>query len=269
MIKALFFDLDGTLLDSKKKIPPSARDAILAWRQRGTKVFFASARSPRLDQTLGWTGREFDLFDGGIYSNGASVDFMGKWHFSYIHPDAVRACVEAAKAHEVHLSLHMPGEGYAFNFPVEACMHASWGLENARILPIDEESMNNTVKVLVFTRHLTDSVDALPDALLGRIREQCAALARVYVTDAGRTVQLSSLEAGKTNAIERIRKALSLQKDEVLVFGDDVNDLEMLSFYPHSVAMGNGCDEAKKAARYVTLANDADGIAHALNMLIG
>ena len=73
VIKALFFDLDGTLLNSDKEIPASAREAIAEYREKGVRVFFATARSPRLDQTLGWTRWEFALFDGGIYANGACV----------------------------------------------------------------------------------------------------------------------------------------------------------------------------------------------------
>lgn len=268
MIKALFFDLDGTLLNSEKKIPVSARDAIRQWREKGAKVFFASARSPRLDQTLGWTQEEFALFDGGIYSNGASVDFMGEQRYCFVHPDAVRCAVEMAERFSVHVSLHMPGDGYAFNFPVAESMNKGWGLENARICPMDEEAVGNTVKVLIFTRYLTDSVDALPDALTAAVTEKCRELARVYVTDEGRTVQLSGLDAGKTKAIDRIRVALGLTLDEVAVFGDDVNDLEMIMHYPNSVAMGNACDVVKNAAKYVTFANDAGGIAHALRHLL-
>ena len=59
MIRAIFFDLDGTLLNSAKKIPASARTAIVDYRKRGVQIFFATARSPRLDQTLNWTEEEF------------------------------------------------------------------------------------------------------------------------------------------------------------------------------------------------------------------
>ena len=52
MIKALFFDLDGTLLDSNKQIPASAVQALQTCREKGIYVFLASARSPRLAETL-------------------------------------------------------------------------------------------------------------------------------------------------------------------------------------------------------------------------
>ena len=269
MIKALFFDLDGTLLNSAKQIPASAKEAITACRARGVRVFFATARSPRLDQTLGWTAAEFSLFDGGIYSNGACICLDGQLHYSYIHPDAVRACIAAAADHEdVHLSLHMPHEGYAFNFPIDASMNKGWGLAQARICPIDDDAVHSTVKILIFYDHLTDSVRPLPPSLGETIRQRIGPKANVYITDEGRTIQVSGQDAGKLKAIEHVLRRLGLDVGEVSVFGDDINDLEMISFYPASVAMGNAAPQVKAAAGFITRTNDEDGVAYALSRFI-
>ena len=67
--------------------------------------------------------------------------------------------------------------------------------------------------------------------------------------------------------MESVRQKLGLTEDELAVFGDDLNDMEIISAYPCSVAMGNAVEEIKMAAKYVTLANDDDGIAHAIKML--
>ena len=269
MIKALFFDLDGTLLNSQKRIPSSVRDALLDCRRHGVKVFFATARSPRLDQTLGWSADEFALFDGGIYANGACVHFEGHEVYRYIDPIAVERCIQQANLFsDVHYSLHMPKDGYAFNFPVEPCMTQSWGLAQARICPISQEVIRQTVKLLIFYDHLTDSQRKLPCALTAGVREACSGLANVYLTDEGRTIQLSGAGVGKCNAIEAIRQKLQLTVEETAVFGDDVNDLEMIAFYPNSVAMGNAVVSVKKAAAFVTRENDADGVSYALGHLL-
>lgn len=269
MIRAVFFDLDGTLLDSDKKIPQSARNAIARVRKLGTKVFFATARSPRLRQTIHWTDEEFSLFDGGIYENGACVEIGNEQNHCYIDPRAVKICIDgAAKWQDVHLSLHTPQDGYAFNFLPDERIVESWGLKDARILEINEETIRRTTKMMIFYDRLTDSVRELPPELWPELKASCDGLANVYLTDAGRSIQVTGKDSGKLKAIEGVRKRLGFGIDEVAVFGDDVNDLEMISFYPNSVAMGNAVPEVKAAARFVTAANDEGGIALQLDKMI-
>jgi len=90
----------------------------------------------------------------------------------------------------------------------------------------------------------------------------------MYLTDQGCTIQVVSRESSKLAAIEKVRRALGLEMDEIAVFGDDLNDLEMISAYPVSIAMGNGAEAVKAAAKYVTCANDQSGIAHALTDIL-
>lgn len=269
MIRALFFDLDGTLLDSGKKIPQSACRAIRRCREKGVKVFFATARSPRFGQTLKWTQEEYDLFDGAIYANGACVELDGRRQFSIIDPAFVRDCVRTVRDFQnVHMSLHTPDDGYAFNFERDEKLMESWNLKDAILHEIDEETMNQTVKMMIFYDRLMDSTRELPPELSKTLASICDGRANVYVTDAGRSIQASAKDAGKLNAIERLRTALRLNPDEIAVFGDDYNDLEMISHYPSSVAMGNAVPQVKAAAGLITKSNDENGIAYALENLL-
>ena len=52
MIRAIFFDLDGTLLDSDKRIPASAYEALEKCRERGIALFVATARPPILEESI-------------------------------------------------------------------------------------------------------------------------------------------------------------------------------------------------------------------------
>jgi len=77
-----------------------------------------------------------------------------------------------------------------------------------------------------------------------------------------------SKSVNKLNSIEKIREMLGLKKDEIAVFGDDVNDIEMLSEYTYSVAMGNAEQHIKDRAKYVTLDNNNDGIQYAIRTIL-
>ena len=267
-MKALFFDLDGTLLDSGKKIPPSAAEALMAARAKGVKVFVCTGRSLRVEKMLGWT-TEMQLFDGGVYCNGACICLDGETKYVCIEPEAVRAVLEEVSRYEgVHVSLNGEGADHAFNFDPPESMMGPWGMKPGDIHPLNDAAINHCTKMLVFYKELVNSTCPLPEDLFPRLQEKCGDRATMYLTDQGATIQIVSRESSKRAGIERVRQALGIQPEELAVFGDDLNDLEMIRAYPVSVAMGNAVGEVKAAAKYFTRANDDAGIEYALNEIL-
>jgi hypothetical protein len=63
-------------------------------------------------------------------------------------------------------------------------------------------------------------------------------------------------------ALTAVRNALNIDFDDVAVFGDDYNDIELLSRCRHSVAVANAIDECKAAANYICGDCDEDGVAY-------
>lgn len=76
---------------------------------------------------------------------------------------------------------------------------------------------------------------------------------------------LSSVKAGKGNALRNVCEYFQVPVSASFAFGDNNNDLDMLKAAGTGIAMGNGSDEAKAAADYVTDDIDDDGIFHALH----
>lgn len=270
MIQALFFDLDGTLLSSRKTLLPSTIQALRLCKQQGVKVFMATARSPRLAQKLGWPEDVAALFDGGLHSNGACLVMGSDTSYTYIDPDAVRLCVQEVAKHEgVQLSLHMEGDLHAFNHFMPDRMLSPWGMKREDILPLDDHAMHHAVKLLIYYDYLLEATGKLmPEALYPALQAACGSKAHIYLTDGGTTMQVASLQASKHLAIERVRQQLGLSREEIAVFGDDLNDVEMLSHCPNSVAMGNAHPQVKAIAAHVTHSCDEDGIAHALRNIL-
>jgi hydroxymethylpyrimidine pyrophosphatase-like HAD family hydrolase len=52
-----------------------------------------------------------------------------------------------------------------------------------------------------------------------------------------------------------------ITKERIIAFGDEDNDLEMLEYAGHGIAMGNGIEQVKNIANEVTLSNEEDGVA--------
>lgn len=270
MIKALFFDLDGTLLTTGKTLHPTTPAALRRCREKGIRVFLATARSPRLDKMLHWTEAEFSLFDGGLYCNGACVLMGEERRYAYIDPRAAREVYRQVESFpEIHMSLHMEGDLHAFNHRLPDDMLGPWGVQRTDILPMDDHAFRHAVKILIYRRHLVDApADPLPSGLYEALTQRCGDLANIYLTDGDSTIQVAGKDSGKHTAITRTCRELGLAPHEIAVFGDDLNDTEMLAACPNSVAMGNGHPQAKQAAACLTLSNDEGGIAHALEHIL-
>lgn len=70
------------------------------------------------------------------------------------------------------------------------------------------------------------------------------------------------MQAGKSNMIQKLADRLSISLNEVVAFGDDENDIDMLKACGAGVAVSNALAEVKEAADELTLSNDKDGVAH-------
>lgn len=269
MIKAVFFDLDRTLLNSRKEIPDSAKSALAKCKSSGVKLFVATARPPILDKMLGWGDEEFSLFDGGIYCNGGCTKIDSDTFYTYIPQHIVLYCVEAVKKYEgLNIALQMKNEKHAFNNPLDDFAYDIWGIKKSDTVKITSDCAAQTVKILIYYENMVDIVTKLPIELIDDLQKYCDGNANFCLTDGGKIIQISSKQASKYNSTEKIRTHFGFSKEEIAVFGDDMNDFDMLSGYENSVAMGNADEKIKAIASFVTKSNDDDGIAYALSALL-
>lgn len=81
-------------------------------------------------------------------------------------------------------------------------------------------------------------------------------------------IELVPLGIDKATALERLCKHLGVTKMEMMACGDGFNDTTMISFVGLGVAMGNAQDVIKKLAGFITLSNDEDGVAYAVEKFI-
>lgn len=269
MIKAMVFDLDGTLLDQDKKIPDSAKNVLRLCRKKGVRIFLATARPPLLRKMLAFTEEEMGLFDGGIYCNGGCEDIGGNLNYKCLPEAVVEFCTEHVGAYEgLNIALQLKHEVHAFRKPLDGNASKEWGLGGTVPLTLEQADYRNVVKILIFYENLVDSVTAVPLPFVEQVRKYCAEKANIYLTDAGKVMQIVDKKINKYESVENLRKQFGLKQTEIAVFGDDWNDIEMLRNYPYSVAMGNADEEVKTAAGLVTRRNVDGGIAYAVEHLL-
>ena len=77
-------------------------------------------------------------------------------------------------------------------------------------------------------------------------------------------IEINPAGISKATGIRKVCEMLDIPNENTFAFGDSANDLEMLAYVAHSIAMGNGTEEVKNTAEYVTRSVDEDGILHGL-----
>lgn len=253
MIKFIAADLDGTLLDSKKRLPADFKEVIEKLDERG--IIFAPASGRQYYNLLKRFepfGRNFMyIAENGsmVVKNGKSVIFDG-----LDRDDAVEA---------IELARHMPtasailcGEDCAFGENgdnEEFLRNAHMYYENFRIVDNIMEYCDhrNICKVAVF-----DSEDAEKN-IYGRFIEVSKGQ---VILSGDKWVDIMKPGVSKGSAVRRIREKYGFEKDECMAFGDYLNDCEMLDECGYGYAMENAHEELFSHARYKAPSNDENGV---------
>lgn len=245
--KLIFFDIDGTLLNEDKQLPEKTIEAIKAIKAKGHIVAIATGRGPFMYEDI----RETLGIDTYVSYNGSLVVFENK--VIYTEPLDKRAL------------LQLEVEGHENNHPMMFMDHENMR-QNVENHPSIEESIG--------TLKLTFTPDYDPSYHAGRDLYQ----ALFFVDDedmkryTGRypefefvrwhplSVDILPACGSKWQGIKQLIEYLEIDLSDVYAFGDGLNDVEMLENIHNSVAMGNGCPEAKQVADYVTGHVDEDGL---------
>lgn len=101
--------------------------------------------------------------------------------------------------------------------------------------------------------------DARIDAARRALQEAVPHL--LVTSSAPGNIEVMPAGAGKGAALSRLSSRLGLEREAVMAMGDAQNDLSMLEYAYHSVAMANACPEVKAVCRYQTANNDDAGVA--------
>lgn len=255
MIKALFFDIDGTLVSFRTHdIPTSTIEALRTAKAKGIKIFISTGRPPVIINNL-QALQERNLIDGYITMNGAYC-FVGNEviYKSPIDPSEAKAlidfCVGNRKACIVvgEKDIHVCQE----NDEVRRIFYEA--LKVDKIPPIEAEAALRK-EIFQLTPFITEAEEneVKPDI------PRCE-IGRWYPSFADITAKGNTKQRG----IDAIIGHFGLKLDETMAFGDGGNDIPMLRHAGIGVAMGNASDEVKSHADFITTSVDDAGIAHAL-----
>ncbi len=257
--KLLVLDLDGTLTNTRKEITPRNREVLIQAQQRGTRLVLASGRptygiAPLANQL------QMDRFEGYIlsYNGGEIIDW--KTHealYSNVLPDdAIPQLYECAKRNGLAILTY--DEEYIIT-------------ENPEDEYVKKEAFLNKMQIRETNDFLADIHLPLPKCLIvGKPEKLIAVESELSLLMQGRIsvyrsepyfLELVPPGIDKARSLAVLLEKLSLKKEEMVAIGDGYNDLSMIKFAGLGVAMANAQEPVKKAADYITLSNDEDGVA--------
>ncbi len=253
MIKAVFFDIDGTLLPfNSNKIPASTRDALDAMRAKGILLFIATGRCP---SQLDYIRKLVDYsFDGMIMMNGqyctyhdeliysqpiTNSDFFGLRVYHEKNPTSL-GCVD-----EMFIRY------YNEKSPV---YYGSVPVDSPPFGEVLNEIANNGGSLYQISAKMDDIqekelLSMMPDSKIVRWHPEF--------------VDVIPKNGGKDVGIKHVLSALNIPISKTAAFGDGGNDIAMLEAVGIGIAMGNAGESVKRSADYVTTAVDDDGIFNA------
>ena len=254
MIKALFFDIDGTLVSfNTHKVAQSTIGGLNIAKERGIKIFISTGRPLSFINNL----EDIEhLIDGYITTNG-SYNFMGKSVISMhsIPKEEVLTLVDYLNKHEYPAILVGTDNTAVINHKpiVDRIV-----IDTLNITNIDYSITAETVlqqDILQITPFITQEQQ---DIIMPQI-PHCAS-ERWHPE----FIDTVNKQASKGKALSDIVAYNDLLISETMAFGDGGNDISMLLKAGVGVAMGNANDNVKAMANYVTSSVDDDGIYKAL-----
>lgn len=271
-IKAIFFDIDGTLFNGNGTVLASTRRAIALAQAQGILCGVATGRGyPNVLSLVGDLGLDFYVTYNGqyvVYDN----------HVVYAHPfdlEALEQVIDYAKIHHKHIlfgaaekmtgSLTMlVGQSKHFTrllYRLPKGNHLSMGVKWLKKVAIHRKRRHYP-KATDFKEPIYQCILMATRSELRRLRESLTLCDIQRSTS--QSVDIVPKGGSKDKGIIELVNYLGLSMNEVAAFGDHFNDIAMLESVGLGIAMGNAKSQVKEIADYVTSDNNHDGIYHAL-----
>lgn len=260
--RLLVLDLDGTLTNSKKEISPRNRQTLLRLQQEGVRLVLASGRptygiAPLADALQMKEHGGFIL----SYNGGEIIEWgTGRLLYKNLLPDDVLPVLYTAAVRNGQAILTYDNEYILTENPDDEYVRKEAFLNKMKIRAVDdflEAAPLPLPKCLIVGD--PDRLIRTEAELSLRLQGQIS----VYRSEPY-FLELVPMGIDKAHSLSVLLDKLGLTREAMVAIGDGYNDLSMIRFAGLGIAMANAQEPVKQAADYITLSNDEDGVAAAI-----
>ena len=246
MKKILFFDVDGTLYNSEKKLPNSAKEAIMRARANGHEIAIATGRAPFMIKSL---IEELNI-DTYVTFNGQYVVYKGEVIYTDSIPNEELEKIIEFGAEREHPVVFLNEEKMIASLPEHAAIRDSLATLHYPYPEIaaDFYQHHAVYQTLIFIKKNEEQLykDTFPNVQFVRWHEQ--------------SCDILPKGGSKARGIQKLIDHIGFSINDAIAFGDGLNDIEMLQAAGIGVVMGNGHYEAKRVADIEAPHVDDDGL---------
>ena len=253
MIKAAFFDIDGTLLSFKThRVSEGTVRAFSTLHAHGVRTFISSGRPMILIPEMPVSFDAYITMNGGLVFTAENEVLLS----NPIPREDSERWLDFAKEHQLCTMVFTATSMMVAQVnPIGFKIREQLEFQMPPVVDIDEMRGHEAYQLIaIMPREL--------DGQVGATLSHCR-LPRWHPAFTDIVAQGNSKAAG----MEAICRHYGISQEETLAFGDGGNDIEMLQWAGTGVAMGNAADEVKAAADMVTTDVDNEGIENAINKL--
>lgn len=254
MIKFIAADLDGTLLNDKKQLPPDFAEVLKELQKRD--IIFAPASGRQYYTLYNQLSPYYPDFMY-IAENGTMVVKNGK--------ELVCECMSESHAEKIIRAVRKIPTAFA----LLCCADCAYGedrgdpvfLDNAAMYYARYESVDDLLTVMRGKKILKIAIYDKNDAakhIMPELPEKPESLS--YILSGQNWVDVMRSDVSKGQAIERLKEIEGWKDEECMCFGDYLNDLDMFAACGESYAMANGHEDVKKVAKYIAPSNEDNGV---------
>ncbi len=247
MIKMVATDIDGTILGYNFIFNPAVKECIKNLCISGIKVVLVTGRmhyaAEKIAKELGISTPIVSYQGGLIKEQGEEGKVL---YEKTLSPRRAKEIIRWAKENNVHINLYMNDVLYVENDNTAIKRYTGERYIPYKVCKFDDLKIDNVNKILAIDFTNPELVTSWVGFLSKKMPE-------LYVVKSTpHFCEISNSAAKKSCAVEFLSKMWGISKDEILAIGDQDNDIELIKSGGIAVAMGNGTQELKACADYIT-----------------
>ncbi|MCI8346860.1 MAG: HAD-IIB family hydrolase [Bacilli bacterium] len=254
--KLIAMDFDGTLLNDQKKITNKTRDALKGYKDYGYIIVGVTARNLGSIKSV---CDDMSFFDYLILNNGGYIynieEKKGEYQ-SIIQKEDIK---------------NITDEMRGISRQIDYCAASIY------YLYLTNEEENEFIKIIQNISDIKERIIRMNIFLLDEVNIECC---RDDINDRFKNINcfimqnsnddkkwlvLNPKGINKKTTLKKLGQNLGFKLEDMIFFGDGLNDVELISSVGLGVAMENALDEVKNCAKEITKDNNNDGIEYFLN----